>query len=771
MRALDKDGDGGGPPRPVGALARLSASLRSHWPVLLIAAIFALLAAAGNLALPPFEGPDEPMHYAYVQHLAQGYGFPSQDVPEPFHDSYRPQQEASQPPLYYGLAALVTRWIPGSGDVTAALQPNPYFTLDDPHHWLDNENLWLRSPHVGTLNPGFVAGVRSARLVSTCFGILAVIATYGAALACFDRDRGLACIAAAWVGFNPQLIHISGVVSNDSAAAGLAALSLWIMARWIVRGPSLRRALAWGAALGLAALTKVHVLGILPICALGFWLGARSRRHRRILRWAAALLGMTLLLGGWWYARGLLLTGDPLGLVPHLEHSAWVGEPFSLAEQLARLAHVDWSYWAAFGNAAVEPPAWLWAVVVWWGRIGLLGVGVHLWRTRASLGRRRWLIALLALWLSVYLAALLWWLWAYPLALGRLMFPAAGAIGILLVVGWRAWLPRRWRPVALWAMTGGLLAFAVACLVAVIRPAYVRPPQLSESQVAALGQGSHVVFADRARLLAGQVGPQPVRPGAWTWVELCWESVAPLDQDYVEFVQLLGPANQIVGRRHTHTGLGSFPTSAWQPGDAFCDQVRVRVDESAPAPAVYAVEAGLYDREEGRRLEARREAGGVVAPVVVGRLEVQPAQPLVATPPHPAEYRLGDEIRLLGYDVQPDELQAGEALTLTLYWRAERRPTEDYLVFVHLIGPGGGRVAQADGPPRGGLYPTSWWDAGERIVDTRQIELPAELEPGEHQLLVGLYRWPSLERLPAHTAGGEPVPDAAIMLTRVPVSP
>jgi hypothetical protein len=81
---------------------------------------------------------------------------------------------------------------------------------------------------------------------------------------------------------------------------------------------------------------------------------------------------------------------------------------------------------------------------------------------------------------------------------------------------------------------------------------------------------------------------------------------------------------------------------------------------------------------------------------------------------------------------------------LKLFWQAKTRPQADYTVFIHLLNAEGHIVAQADGPPAGGVYPTQLWEAGEIIVDERLLP---DLSPGHYTLRLGLYQPDSGERL------------------------
>ena len=62
-------------------------------------------------------------------------------------------------------------------------------------------------------------------------------------------------------------------------------------------------------------------------------------------------------------------------------------------------------------------------------------------------------------------------------------------------------------------------------------------------------------------------------------------------------------------------------------------------------------------------------------------------------------------------------------------------------------------VAQKDDQPQAGTYPTSFWDAGEVVIDDRVIEIPADAASGKYPIKIGLYRPEDGTRL---TIDGDP---------------
>jgi 4-amino-4-deoxy-L-arabinose transferase-like glycosyltransferase len=126
--------------------------------------------------------------------------------------------------------------------------------------------------------------------------------------------------------------------------------------------------------------------------------------------------------------------------------------------------------------------------------------------------------------------------------------------------------------------------------------------------------------------------------------------------------------------------------------------------------------------------------------------------------------RLGSEIRLSGYALSGNELRPGETLAVMLLWQCETPPSADYHVFVHLVDEEGRVWGQHDGPPAMGSRPTSQWMAGQRVFDVHPVGIE-QIPPGEYHLHVGMYGWPSLERLSASCPDGSRCPNDQIVLT------
>jgi hypothetical protein len=193
--------------------------------------------------------------------------------------------------------------------------------------------------------------------------------------------------------------------------------------------------------------------------------------------------------------------------------------------------------------------------------------------------------------------------------------------------------------------------------------------------------------------------------------------------------------------------------------------------EGATAPAVRAVAfegVGLwgkaareYEKEIGlepfhrdhsglwqRLLRAHREARARGEDVDEERTrQVEQWLGRAFSPSVTAAARFGDQIRLLGYELEPWVLRPGGAARLTYYWQALRSPPADYAVFVHFLRDGK-ILFQQDHAPLQGTYPTSRWQPGEVVRETLDLVTPAGVEAGSCEIVVGVWDPRSGRRLP-----------------------
>jgi hypothetical protein len=268
---------------------------------------------------------------------------------------------------------------------------------------------------------------------------------------------------------------------------------------------------------------------------------------------------------------------------------------------------------------------------------------------------------------------------------------------------------------------------------------------------------------DQLWLLGYDLDQDTVAQGDTLRVVLYWQALRPVGTDYRSFVHLDAPTDQRTwaGSDNYQPGDATaqidIPTSTWDTAHYVRDEHFIRVPPNVP-PVHFSLRAGLYDPDTGQRLPFAAGEGNTIT---LQPIQVTPGRGLrQADVPNQVNYRLGDHIRLLGYDWDR------ESVRLTLYWQTDQSLADDYVVFVHLLDEQGQLAWGADTPPLGGLYPTTDWQPGAIVADPRPLSL-SDLPPGDYILAIGMYPPDTLARLPIIDADGQPVVGGAIHLTRL----
>jgi len=118
-------------------------------------------------------------------------------------------------------------------------------------------------------------------------------------------------------------------------------------------------------------------------------------------------------------------------------------------------------------------------------------------------------------------------------------------------------------------------------------------------------------------------------------------------------------------------------------------------------------------------------------------------------PSHPLDGRIGDVLRVTGYDLSAPEVLRGGEVELTVYFEMLTPLPHGWRPFFHLDGPGGS-YRNLDHVPVEGVYPIERWRPGQHIRDRERIGFPAYTPPGVYTVYVGLFK--KTDRIPVTPA-------------------
>lgn len=724
--------------------------------------IFVILGLAYGLTIPLFESSDEFSHLQVIRYFANERTLPPPVFPDRRADSgaamawfltFHDPPLYYAPPLYHALGAALTFWSPME-DLPARLIPNPAWAKGwSPESTTDpwNKNIYVHLPDETVSQSATVRAAQFLRLISLLLACVPIVCAYQMALLLWPERPALALAAAGFVALNPQYIATAASVTNDLLLCALFSLAVLALVKAIVgQGWGWRQWALLGVVVGVTALVKQSALLLVPLGAVAIlWQTPDvAWRHRR--KWLAdgAAFGLAALcVGGWWYGMNAVRYGDPLGTATHLQSQvALTGFDLQATASSFR------SYWAAFGWG-IPAPDWF-----YWLMSGIVGVALlGIARSCLSGGAVRRLssptrrsLALLGGVLLINGIAFVRWAVSTGAPFGRLLFPSIAATGVLWAWGIAQVFRGKYLRWVFLAWGAGILCFAAWVPWGLLRPAYASPyrerlPDKVIAQDVAFENGLHFV---------GYIDiDQALSPGDRLRVTLYWQAEQAPVELYSVWSQL-GPQDptQYVAGDDRWLGGTLYPSHLWRSGDIVQHTLDLEIPEWTPAPTLYWLRLGLVDEQQQR--QSLSGGGDVIAlgPWRV-RSAVKPAAPAYKT-----DFRLGEAITLTGYDVT-----IAETVSVTLTWQATGTPDADYTVFVHLVGEDGTLIAQDDGFPAAGAYPTSWWLPGDVIQDHHTFS-PTEMPQTSLYFRVGLYERESGQRLPAYAADRERLPDDVITL-------
>lgn len=729
---------------------------REHPFLSAILVIFVLLSGLYSMVTPVYEAPDEIGHFTYIKYLADHRTFP---VFEPAgQDKWIP--EGRQLPLYYLLGALPVSLVDTS-DADQLWHFNPHAIVGT-FRGVGNRNWVAHTREEQFPYHGTVLAIHLVRLLSILMGAATVLITYFIAWEIFPGRKGLASGVALLVAFNPQFLFISGAVNNDNLATLLSSAALLAILTTLRKGASTPRLISLGIILGLAALTKLNLLGLLPLGLLALVIMAkRQRSPALLLKGIAILLFLVFLIAGWWYVRNWALYGDPMALSIHPEAGARRENPFTLQSVIGQAKAIKKSYWATFGwfNIQADPILYhFFDGLALLGGLGLILAAIRVLRGKLSLPLDK--LSLLLTWTVIMAIEILGWMWKASAYQGRILFPAISAISFFLFFGLSQLTPPRYTTLLAGLLGGIMLFIAIVTPFRYIAPAYAKPPLISEDEIASIPHRLDVTFGDQMRLLGYAIDQTSVKPGDKVSVTLYWQSVAKMDKDYTIFVHLLDELETVVAQVNTFPGLGSFPTRDWEPGDAIVEEYILRLSGNVLSPNFAQFEVGLLDPSNSDRLPAYGPDGQFLGDNVhFYRLEIEEGD--VGRGPIGVFVNFENSLSIAAYQLERWVVSPGSTIHLVLHWQALTDLDENYLASIRLLGRDGASRAQVEGQLT--ASPASPWTQGQTVQATYDLPLRLDTPPDIYEIEVRLQRAKSGETLTILDAEGQPQDERALI--------
>ena len=418
-----------------------------------IFALYFVLALGYSLLMPLWEAPDEAAHFHLAWRIVRIGEYATEER----------NYEAIQPRPYYYFASMFIR---GMDKINPAYS-DYYF----PKEFKFN----IRIPEArfdwNAENYRFLLGAYLLRWINILFGALALWLNWKTFRLIAPEKPTLMLSALALAALAPQYLHIMSSINNDALGTVAGALLFYLAIRFLNGASVWLSLLAILLALALPLSTKLTVLpisaAVLILIGVKWFFGLRQKRWLVLATVFILFIGVLIYI---FFPESIQIASNEI---------TW--RLFGLrkrgvdAEYLNVITNqIIQTYWGKVGWLAVGLPDWIFILM---SALGFLGAALQI----QKLMKQRTTEPQFTLWGGTFLFAAFTILAVARNGLttgatqGRLLFPAIGAISLLMISGWHDHLPEHYQRKLPLLIIILMVLFTIALWVFGILPVYFQP--------------------------------------------------------------------------------------------------------------------------------------------------------------------------------------------------------------------------------------------------------------------------------------------------------
>jgi 4-amino-4-deoxy-L-arabinose transferase-like glycosyltransferase len=412
-----------------------------------------------NYYTPLWTPPDEERHFAYCDYIAQHHTVPYLDP----QDEGLHITEATHPPLFYMLGSLFCKKDGQTIHEQIILNDGPGYAQ------LLNPPGEEKFPYAGKARSAYLI-----RLLSIVFSAITIYFIYMVALTIFPGETTLATASALFIAVNPQFIHISASVSNESLSSMLSTMLLFTLLRYLQGHNTRKHQVIIGILLGCDLLTKISTIIYVPVTCLVI-MGGFFRTKKDLLVALLITFSSAFFISGWWYLRNWLLFNDPVfsnALITLLPFTRRIN--ILTANSISDLIIMFTSFFGYFGALQISISAFhvgMYVIITVLGAVGMCRLFLRRLLNQFQMEAIELIFFTLLCAIGLILVLNLK---AYVFS-GKYFFIVVAPIALFFCLGFCSLFPVQCKNAALIILMLLLVILNLDIVVRVLKPAYIRP--------------------------------------------------------------------------------------------------------------------------------------------------------------------------------------------------------------------------------------------------------------------------------------------------------